>query len=214
MANLVKVLHFNEIDNYISENDKNMTNYGLMSSKEGKQIHKSIKQFAKNFNEFGDGLYNLSDSLMINITINNDFKENLLQEENEIDEEAIKYEDKGIILLLHPQSMIKKYNSYAMQIMRYESPLVLIKTKDYSNDIILNTFISITLYDEKGNEIQIEEIPEDIRPQILYDKEYHKYMNTCYFYNEKIKDLSEKGVAIEDNYTYNGSEYLKLRRST
>ena len=209
MSNLVKILHFEEIDNYISENDKNITNHGLMSSKEGKQIHNNMKQFFKNFNEFGESFYNLSDSLMINITINNDYKEKQLQEENELDEQAIKYENKGIVLLLHPQSMMKEYNAYAMQVISYESPLIPIKTEDDNNEIILNTFISITLYDEKGNEIKIDEIPEDIRPKILYDKEYHKYMNSCYFYNEELEDLSEKGVAIEDNYTYDGSEYLK-----
>jgi len=209
MANLVKVLHFDEIDNYISEDDKNITNYGLMSSKQGKQIHNSIKQFVKNFNEFGEGFYNLSDSLMINITINNDYKEKPLKEENELDEQAIKYENKGIILLLHPQSMMKEFNAYALQVISYESPLIPIKVEDDKDEIILNTFISITLYDEKGNEIKIDEIPEDIRPQILYDKEYHKYMNSCYFYNEELEDLSEKGVAIEDNYTYDGNEYLK-----
>ena len=209
MANLVKVLHFDELDNYLSENEKNITNVGLMASKQGKQIHKSIKQFVKNFNEFGDGSYNLSDSLIINITINNDFKEKSSREEKEIDDKAIKYEDKGIILLLKPQSMMKQFNAYAMQIISYESPLVPIETDDDKNEIILNTFISITLYDNKGNEIKIDEIPEDIRPKILYDKEYHKYIKSCYFYNEEIEDLSGKGVTIEYNYIYDGSEYLK-----
>ena len=209
MANLVKVLHFDEIDNYLSEKEKNITNGGLMASKQGKQIHKSIKQFVKNYNEFGDGLYNLSDSLIINITINNDFKEKSSKEEKEIDDKAIKFEDKGIILLLKPQSMMKQFNAYAMQVISYESPLVPIETDDDKNEIILNTFISINLYDNKGNEIKIDEIPEEIRPKILYDKEYHKYIKSCYFYNEEIEDLSGKGVSIEYNYTYDGSEYLK-----
>ena len=181
-----------------------------MASKKGKQIHKSIKQFMKNFNEFGDGLYNLSDSLIINITINDEYKEvenkTSLEEEKE---KAIKYEDQGIVLLLNPQSMMKQYNAYAIQLINYDSPLISIKSNNDINDNVLNTFISITLYDKEGNEIKIDKIPKDIRPKILYDKEYYKYMNTCYFYNEEIEDLSENGVLINDNYTFEGREYLQ-----
>jgi hypothetical protein len=209
MANLVKILHFDEVDNYMPENEKNITSNGLMASKKGKKIHKTMKQFVKDLNEFGDGLYNLSDSLIINITINNDYKEKSLQEVDELGEKVIKYEDKGIILLINPQSIMKKFNAYAMQIMNYDSPLISIKIDDGMKDIILNTFIGITLYDNKGNEIKVDKIPEDIRPKILYDKEFYKYMNNCFFYNEDIEDLSEKGVANIDNYKYEGNEYLK-----
>ena len=208
IANLVKVLHFDEIDNYISDDEKNITSKGLMASKKGKQIHKSIKQFMKNFNEFGDGLYNLSDSLIINITINDEYKE--AENKTSLEEEkVIKYEDQGIILLLKPQSMMKQYNAYAIQLINYDSPLISIKSNNDTNDNVLNTFISITLYDKEGNEIKIDKIPKDIRPKILYDKEYYKYMNTCYFYNEEIEDLSENGVLINDNYTFEGREYLQ-----
>jgi hypothetical protein len=151
-----------------------------MSSKKGKQIYKSIKTFMKNFNEFGDGIYNLTDSLIFNITINENFKETLnkgsLQENIE---KAVKYEDQGIILLINPQTMMKQYNAYAIQVINYDSPLISVITNDGTNNNAINTFISITLYDQKGNEIKIDKISKDIRPKILYDKEYHKYMNTC-----------------------------------
>jgi hypothetical protein len=209
MANLVKVLHYNEIDNYISENEKNLTSTGLMASEKGKKIYKNMKEFSKNFNEFGDGLYNFSDSLIINVTINNDYKEKSLKEENEIDKNFIKYEDMGIIILLNRQAMMKEFNAYAMQITNFDSPLISINTDNDKDNDILNTFISITLYDNKGNEIKVDKIPEDIRPKILYNKELYKFMNNCYFYNEEIEDLSEKGIAINDNYIYNGSEYLE-----
>jgi hypothetical protein len=210
ISNLIKVLHFDEIDNYISGNEKNITNKGLMSSKKGKQIYKSIKTFMKNFNEFGDGIYNLTDSLIFNITINENFKETLnkgsLQENIE---KAVKYEDQGIILLINPQTMMKQYNAYAIQVINYDSPLISVITNDGTNNNAINTFISITLYDQKGNEIKIDKISKDIRPKILYDKEYHKYMNTCFFYNEEIEDLSENGVLINDNYIFEGKKYLQ-----
>ena len=208
MANLVKVLHFDEIDNYISENEKNITNKGLMSYKQGKQVYNNIKHFMKYFNEFGDGIYNLSDSLIINVNVNNDYKELDKNNSLEDDEKAIVYKDKGIVLLLRPQSMMKYYNAYAMQILNYESPLISIKGTNKTNNAY-NTFISITLYDDKGNEIKIDNIPEDIRPTILYDKRIHYYMNKCYFYNEEIEDLAEDGVSINTSYIYNGKPYLK-----
>ena len=201
MSNLVKVLHYDEIDNYISEDDKNITKKGLMSYKRGKEVHNNIKNFMKNYNEFGDGTYNLSDSFIINVTVNNDGKNSLQNE----DEKVIIYEDKGIILLLHPQSMMKYYNAYAIQVINYESPLISIK----ANNNIYNAFMSITLYDNKGKEIKINDIPEDIRPNILYDKTVHKYMNSCLFYNEEIEDLSDDGVSVNKNYIYNGKEYLR-----
>ena len=55
------------------------------------------------------------------------------------------------------------------------------------------------MYDNKGNEIKIDKIPEDISPKILYNKKLYKFMNYCFFYNEEIEDLSEKGIAINDN---------------
>ena len=57
--------------------------------------------------------------------------------------------------------------------------------------------------------MKFDKISKDISPKILYDKEYHKYMNTCYFYNEEIEDLSENGVSINDKYIFEGREYLQ-----
>jgi hypothetical protein len=209
MTNLVKIANFEEMDNYMTENEKNITNYGLVGNKKRKQIHKSMKKFVKTLNEFGDGLYNLSDSMIINITKNKNYKEKSSNEEKIKDLEAIKFEDKGIILLLHPQYMMNLYDAYTMQVINYESPLVNLKKDNDVKDTILNTFIGITLYDKKRNEIKIDEIPEDVRPQILFNKEYYNYMNICYFYNEEVEDLSEKGVLIDDDYEYDGNKYFK-----
>ena len=105
--------------------------------------------------------------------------------------------------------MMKQFNAYAMQIIYYDSPLISIEADDNISNNILNTFIGITLYDNKGNEIKVDKIPENIRPKILYDKVLYKYMNNCYFYNEDIEDLSERGVVNNNNYKYEGKEYLK-----
>lgn len=55
LANLIKLLHFKEIDNYIPENERNITKAGIMGNAEVKRIHKSIRDFSKHFNKFGSG---------------------------------------------------------------------------------------------------------------------------------------------------------------
>ncbi len=214
LINLVKVLHFEEIDNYISEEKRNITKSGIMGYENGKKIYKSIKEFVKIFNEFGNGEYNLSDSLLINVTIKEDYKEDetntdKLENNNENDEKIIKYEDKGIIVILHPKSMMKLKNVYTLQIVNFDSPLIPIKTRGNKNESTLDMFISITLYDKNGNEINIDDLPENYKPKILYNKIYHKYLEHCFFYNEISQDLDENGINSDDNFDYNGKKYFK-----
>ena len=218
LANLIKILHYEEIDGYIKEDDRNITESGIMGYLQGKKIHESIKDFIKHFNEFGNGEYNLSDSIIINVTINEEYKEEtqirtLVEENNEnkdeIDEEITNYKDKGITLILHPKYMLTKKNAYAMQVVRYDSPIMPIKTSGDKDDSTLDTFISITLYDNKGNEINIDDLPENVRPKILYNKSYHKFLKHCFYYNEKKEDLDENGMDSEDNYVYKGDKYFK-----
>ena len=219
LNNLVKVLHFEEIDNYIPSEKRNITKSGIMGHEKGKKLYKSLKDFLKHFNEFGNGEYNLTDSLLINITVNEDYKEektrktrNLLQDNNnkdEIDEETIKYEDKGIVVILHPKYMMKAKNAYAMQTVSFDSPIMPIKTSGDNDDCTLDTFVTITLYDNKGNEVSIDDLPENVRPKILYNRSYHKYLKHCFFYNEKTQDLDEYGLSSNDNVKYNGKNHFQ-----
>ena len=220
LVNLVKVLHFEEIDGYIS---KSVTEAGIMKNKKGEQIYQSIKEFVKHFNEFGPGEYNLSDSIIINVTVNDEYQENkenyrrYLFEENEEEdgekieelEHIVKYDDKGIIVILKPKPLMKIANAYSMQIVRYDSPIMPIKTSGNKDDSTLDTFVSITLYDKDGNEINIDDMPENIRPKIIYNRSYHKYLKHCFFYNEAIQDLSEEGIVLKDNVAYEGEKYLQ-----
>ena len=182
LANLVKILHFEEIDGYIS---RSVTEAGILKNNKGEKIYKSIKEFLKHFNEFGPGEYNLSDSIIINVTVNDEYQEKqrrYLLEENEaeiIDEEQIeelehvvKYDDKGIIVILKPKPLMKRANAYSMQIVRYDSPIMPIKISGNKDDSTLDTFVSITLYDKDGNEISIDDMPENIRPKIIYNRSY------------------------------------------
>ena len=202
LSNLVKVLHFEEIDNYINEKDRNITKTGIMAHEKGKKIHKSIKEFMKYFNEFGSGEYNLTDSVMVNVFTNKNKK-------NEITENIINYSDKGIIVILNPENTIKTKNAYSMQVITYDSPIMPIVINDNKKDSTIDTFISITLYDNFGNEIKTENLPENIRPIILYNKVFHKNLKYCFYYDEKKEDLDKDGVISEDNYNYKGNLYFK-----
>ena len=214
LANLIKVLHFEEIDNYISEKDRNITRAGIMGNPKGKQIHKSIKSFMKHFNEFGTGEYNLTDSIKIDVTINEEFKESetrqLLEEgQEEKEEKVIDYKDKGIVVILHPKFMLKTKNAYSAQVVQYDSPIMPIKTSGEEDDSTLDTFISITLYDNKGNEVNVDDLPENVRPKILYNRSYHKYLKHCFFYNEKTQDLDETGITADDNIQFDGKKHFR-----
>lgn len=211
LANLIKVLHFEEIDGYID--DKKTKKSGIMESAKGKQIHKSMKEYMKNFNDFGEGEYNLTDSIMINVTINNDEQTQLraLLEEGEQTEEEkiIEYKDIGIVVKLHPKYLMKNKKAYATQVVRYSSPLIPIKASGENKDSTLDTFISITLYDNKGGEVNVADIDEKYRPQILYNRAYHKYLQRCFYYNENSQDLEETGLTSIDNFDYKGEKYFK-----
>ena len=216
LANLIKVLHFEEIDNYITDKERNITKTGIMGNPKGKQIHKSIKSFMKRFNEYGTGEYNYTDSIVINVIINDEYKKEefrtLIEEgnnEEEQEEKVIEYKDKGITVILHPKFMLKAKNAYSAQVVKYDSPIMPIKTSGDDDDSTLDTFISITLYDNKGNEVNVDDLPENIRPKILYNRSYHKYLKHCFFYNEEIQDLDETGLFSDDNIQYDGKKHFR-----
>ena len=104
---------------------------------------------------------------------------------------------------------MKRANAYSMQIVRYDSPIMPIKTSGNKDDSTLDTFVSITLYDKNGTEINIDDLPENIRPKIIYNRSYHKYLKHCFFYDETKKDLSEKGMTLKDNVAYKGEKFFE-----
>ena len=199
LSNLVKVLHFEEIDNYIPQNKRNMTESGMMGHKKAKRIFNNLKSFFIRFIEYGNGVYNLSDSLFINVTTANDHSKNL---------EEIKFEDKGIIVIINPSHFLKSYGHYALQIISFDSPLIPIITSGDKNESTVNNFISIILYHEDYVEIKMT-IGTKSRPRIIYDKTYYKYLKDYFFYNEKIQDLDDTDFNVGENYNYNNKEYFR-----
>ena len=172
LTNLINILHYDEIDGYIN---KNISDRGLMRSDQGKKIQKGILDFAKQFNDFGSGEYNVSNSMNIFITVFNDADS---LEENK--EKIYNLSDKGIYVKLKPKEILKgKEGEVTLQFVSFESPLVSVETNDSNN--IVRDFISITLFDQDKKEINITNLPDDSRPIIFYNLTQHKNLNNCYF---------------------------------
>ena len=134
----------------------------------------------------------------INITLDNETK-------------IISIPNKNIIIRLYSNYMIKKYNAKTLQILVFDSPLISIKSfeKEAKTSDSVNTFISIILYNERGEEIPIKSIKKEFRPQILYLKDKYKSLKKCFYYNEDKNELETDGISFDDNFEYNGKKYIK-----
>ena len=209
LSNLINILHYDEIDGYI-KND-NISNAGIMENPEGKKIHKGIFNFIKHFNDFGNGTYNITDKMNVSVIVyeeeTQETKTRLLKEENEEENEKQIYNisDKGIVVILHPKKMIQKKGGYAFQFVNFESPLISIE----KNGKTIRDFISITIYDKNGNEINMTNLSDDEKPIILYNKSYHKNLKHCFYYNETIEELKSDGIEAIDDANYEGKKYFK-----
>ena len=203
LTNLAKVIHYDEIDGYINSTK---TKTGIILNETYIKIQKKIFECSKKLNEFGDELYSLSTSMFskietnkgINITLDNETK-------------IISIPNKNIIIRLYSNYMIKKYNAKTLQILVFDSPLISIKSfeKEAKTSDSVNTFISIILYNERGEEIPIKSIKKEFRPQILYLKDKYKSLKKCFYYNEDKNELETDGISFDDNFEYNGKKYIK-----
>ena len=107
--------------------------------------------------------------------------------------------------------MLEENNAKTLQVLVFDSPLVSIKTSggaEKTSDSV-NTFISIILFNENGEEIPIKSINEKYRPQILYLKSKYQSLKKCFYYKEDKQELETDGVIIDENYEFNGEKYIK-----
>ena len=203
LTNLGKVIHFDEIDGYI---DSEKTKTGIIKNETYKNIQKKIIEFSKKLNDFGDELYSFSGSMISKIIT---YKESNTTLKNET--VVISIPNKNILIRIYYNYMLKENNAKTLQVLVFDSPLLSIKSSeddDKSSDSV-NTFISIILYDEKGEEIPIKSINKEYRPEILYLKSKYKSLKKCFYYNENKNELETDGVAIDENHEYNGEKYIK-----
>ena len=206
LSNLVEALHFDEIDGYIDQTAKKVKNTGLILYDKSQKVYKEIRDFAKKLNEFGNGFYNISGSMAVDVTVAPDqFDANANAEVSIVD-----VEDKGIKLLLHSNYLLKEKKAYAIQSLVFDSPLMSVKASGEVDDNTVNTFVDITLYDKDGNPVEVKSLSlNDLRPTILYNKKLYKDFTKCLFYNEDKGGLSTDGVETDPNFTFEGETYIK-----
>ena len=200
ISNIVDVVREEEKEGFFTELN------GLINDDMAKKLQKNIFSVSKKFNEFGTDFYNIGGSIALNVTINPGGLG--LSTDGELFITDIN--NKGIKVMLHSNYLLRLNEAYAMQTIVFESPLVSIRAKNEYEDGVSNTFVGITLYDENGNEIVVDDINiEDFRPQILFEKKLYNAMKTCLFYNEEEEKLETTGVDTLDNFILYGKEYIK-----
>ena len=206
LTNLINIIHFNEIDGYIQTNSR--TKSGIMKNEQGKKLQNYILNFIKYFNEFGNNTYKISNSIQFNVTIINNEEINVLSEVKQ--DNIISFSDKGIYVVFDYKKLMKEKGGHSIQFVLFDSPLIPIRrNKNDDKDCTVRDFISISIFDKNGNEININDIPNDSKPIILYNKTFHKNLKQCFYYNISEEDLEIDGVETEDNYLFNNEKYLK-----
>lgn len=207
LVNLAKIIHYDELDGYINSEK---TETGIILNDTYIQIQKEIIDFSKKLNEFGDNFYSLSGSMFSQIEVN---KELNISFDSEI--KIISIPEKDIIIKLYSNYMLRNNNAKTLQILVFDSPLVSVKTsgeKKKTSDSI-NSFISIILFNEKGEEIPIKSIKKEYRPEILYLKNKYDSLKKCFYFNEEKNDLETVGIVFDEDFKYNGKSYIKCSTS-
>ena len=203
LVNLAKIIHYDELDGN-TKDEKTKT--GVILNNDYIQIQKKILDFSKKLNEFGDSYYSLSSSTFAKIQTNKGLNVTL---DSEI--QIINITDKDILIKSYSNYLLRNHNAKTLQILVFDSPILSIQTSgevEEASDSV-NTFISITLYDENEKEIPIKNIKKEYRPEILYLQKGYNSLKKCFYYNEKNKELETEGVEIDEAYEYKGQKYIK-----
>jgi hypothetical protein len=201
-SNLVNVIHFDEIDGYIQKaNDLT----GLISDEQAKKIQQGIFNLLKKFNEFGEGFYNISANIALNVLTN----PGNLDVNADAEVKWVNNDEKGIRIALHSNYMLREKGAQSLQAVVFDSPLVSLRGTNENKEGTSNTFVGITLYDKDGNEILVKDFNiEDLRPAIFFKKKLFGAMKTCLYYNEDAGTIENTGISslIEK---LDGEEYIK-----
>ena len=204
-SNLVNVIHFEEIDGYIKKANEAT---GLIPDSQAKKIHQGIFSILKKLNEFGEGVYNISANLALNVIVN----PGGLNVDGDAQFKWIYDENKGIGIRLHSNYMLREKGAKSIQAVIFNSPFVSLRARNEKEGGTSNTFVGITLYDADGNEIIVKDFnKEDLRPEIFFKKTLYNAMTTCLYYNEEEDTIENKGIisTIEKLTEFNGEEFIK-----
>ena len=202
-SNLVNVIHFEEIDGFITKANETT---GLISDPKAKETYNGIFSLLKKFNEFGTQFYNISADLSLNVFLN----PGNLNMGRDVDFNWIIDDDKGIRINLHSNYLLREKGAQSVQAVIFESPFVSIRGKEEEIEQgVSNIFVGITLYDTEGNEIFVKDIEfKKYRPVIYFKKIFFNEMKKCLFYNEEKDTIDDEGIASAFE-TLDGEEYIK-----
>jgi len=201
-SNLVNVIHFDEIDGYIQKAN-NLT--GLISDEQAKKIQQGIFNLLKKFNEFGEGFYNISANIALNVLTN----PGNLNVNADAEVKWVNNDEKGIRIALHSNYMLREKGAQSLQAVVFDSPLVSLRGTNENKEGTSNTFVGITLYDKDGNEILVKDFNiEDLRPEIFFKKSLFGAMKTCLYYNEDSNTVESTGI-LSSLVNINGEEFIK-----
>ena len=185
ISNLVEIIKYDEADGFLEDKMKVLSTK-ILISETAKKLRKKIHHAAKLLWKLGNGNYVL-DNLVINIT---------KLDENEKDEkQEFNFTEYGIQLRIKKKKLLKKFKADLMQIIIYRKyPQISINNMESENK-----FISIKFFKD-NNEVEVEDIDDDDRPEIVFEKT--KFIK-CVYYNEKDEDLKKDGLEnlSDDKYT-------------
>ena len=204
LKSITRIINYNEIDGYLDNEKEKMTKTGLILNDLSMKVQNAIISISKKMNK-----YDMS-------TNSNGFFENILA--SSADGKKTLEISKDISLEIDSKSLLSTKNAYSLQIFTFDSPLVTLYPQENSTNSstktnTLNNFISITVLNEKGEEISIKNISAENRPKILYDKDEYSDLKGCYYYDEKEQILKTDGMFFDDNYEYNNKKYYKCESS-
>lgn len=209
--------HLKLRDNKIIEFKKNSLKiliesiYNLIKFQKEKKsiiIYKIMKSFfilAKELNEFGSDIYKIDDSLSINVIIN----QGKLDKSKDKELFVYKLNNKEIKVIINSNYIFKEKGAHSIHIILFNTSF------NISNDLNIivndsyNPSVLINLYDKDGKEINLNNISDNFRPQILYNKKSYTNIKECLNYNESYEIVNENDNYLTNYYNdLNGEIYI------
>ena len=199
MDNLVKIIHYEEIDEDIKKANETT---GIISDNNAKKIHRFLFKAFNKLSELGTKFHNISNNVAVNVLVN----EKGLSAQEEFRTEI---KDKGIIVTVLAKQLLDKFGAHSIQTAVFDSPFVSLRGTREAERGTSKYFVGITLYDKNGKEILVKDINiEDLKPKLFFKKSLFKAMKTCLFYNEEEEKIENTGVETKTEII-NGEEFIK-----
>ena len=178
----------NKYDDYDGYNKQPKSKGQLMVNEKTKKIKTNLKKTAKMLWGKGPGKWE-TDNMIVNLTTK--------VEGQSTDITYFEIPEYGIKVGLYVNALMNEFNAkYAEIIMYKKYPLL-----SLTNDIVSPKFVSIVLYDESQNEIEVKDIPKDYLPLIEFEKTKNQFPK-CVYYHEKDEQLKNDGVSAEEREGY------------